>query len=74
MYAPLTLHENKLAGSLTDGLWSLGKLSDGSNYGFLKNLLGEEVYLKQPEGFVDQEHRDRVWRVRASLYSLLQSP
>lgn len=41
---------------------------------FLKSLLGEEVYLKQPEGFVDQEHRDRVWRVRASLYSLLQSP
>ena len=41
---------------------------------FLNSLLQEEVYLKQPEEYVDQLHPDWVWRVRASLYGLKQSP
>lgn len=41
---------------------------------FLNSLLQEEVYLKQPEGFVDPEHPTWVWRVRASLYGLQQAP
>lgn len=30
--------------------------------------------MKQPEGFIDGEHPDWVWRIRASLYGLKQSP
>lgn len=41
---------------------------------FLNSLLKEEVYLVQPEGFVNAEHPDWVWRIRASLYGLKQSP
>lgn len=41
---------------------------------FLNSLLQHEVYLKQPEGFVDAEHPEWVWRVKASLYGLRQAP
>lgn len=41
---------------------------------FLKSMLPDEVYLKQPEGFSDKTHPTWVWRVRASLYGLRQAP
>lgn len=40
---------------------------------FFNSLLTEEIYLRQPEGFVDAEHPDWVWRVKASLYGLKQA-
>lgn len=30
--------------------------------------------MRQPDGFVNKEHPDGVWRIRASLYDLKQSP
>lgn len=41
---------------------------------FLNSTLQEEVYLKQPEGFINAEHPTWVWRIRASLYGLRQAP
>lgn len=41
---------------------------------FFNSLLTEEIYLRQPEGFVDAEHPDWVWRVKASLYGLKKAP
>lgn len=41
---------------------------------FLNSLLQNKVYLKQPEWFVNAEHPDWVWRVKASLYGLKQAP
>lgn len=41
---------------------------------FLNSCLQEEVYLKQPEGLIDADHPDWLWRVRASLYGLKQAP
>lgn len=41
---------------------------------FLTSMLQDEVYLKQPEGFIDEKHPTWVWRVRASLYGLRQAP
>lgn len=40
---------------------------------FLNSMLQEEVYLKQPEGFVDKKHPDWVWRVKVSPYGLKQA-
>lgn len=40
---------------------------------FLNSLLQHKVYLKRPEGFVDKDHPDWVWRVKASLYGLCQA-
>lgn len=41
---------------------------------FLNSSLKEDVYLKQPEGFVNKKHPDWVWRFKASLYGLKQAP
>lgn len=40
---------------------------------FLYGELEEEIYLSQPEGFIDPECPDHVWRLNSSLYGLKQS-
>ena len=36
--------------------------------------MAEDVYVKQPPGFVDPEHPDKVWKLNKALYGLRQSP
>ncbi|GJV12937.1 gag-pol polyprotein [Tanacetum coccineum] len=37
---------------------------------FLNGPLKEEVYVAQPDGFVDPDHPDKVYRLRKALYGL----
>nr|GEX61483.1 hypothetical protein [Tanacetum cinerariifolium] len=37
-------------------------------------LEAEEVYVNQPDGFVDPYHPDKVYRLKKALYSLKQAP
>ncbi|GKB33915.1 retrovirus-related pol polyprotein from transposon TNT 1-94 [Tanacetum coccineum] len=39
---------------------------------FLNGPLKEEVYVAQPDGFVDPDHPDKVYRLRKALYGLLK--
>ncbi|GJZ13604.1 retrovirus-related pol polyprotein from transposon TNT 1-94 [Tanacetum coccineum] len=39
---------------------------------FLNGELKEEVYISQPEGFVDQDNPTHVYRLKKALYSLKQ--
>nr|GEW99136.1 hypothetical protein [Tanacetum cinerariifolium] len=41
---------------------------------FLYGPLKEEVYVNQPDGFVDQYHPDKVYRLKKALYGLKQAP
>nr|GEX58823.1 copia protein [Tanacetum cinerariifolium] len=41
---------------------------------FLNGELKEEVYVSQPEGFVDQDNPSHVYKLRNALYNLKQAP
>nr|GEZ11505.1 retrovirus-related Pol polyprotein from transposon TNT 1-94 [Tanacetum cinerariifolium] len=41
---------------------------------FLYDALKEEVYVNQPDGFVDPYHPDKVYRLKKALYGLKQAP
>ncbi|GJV18471.1 retrovirus-related pol polyprotein from transposon TNT 1-94 [Tanacetum coccineum] len=40
---------------------------------FLTSPLKEEVYVAQPDGFVDPDHPEKVYRIRKALYGLKQA-
>nr|GEW19151.1 putative reverse transcriptase domain-containing protein [Tanacetum cinerariifolium] len=41
---------------------------------FLYGPLKEEVYVNQPDGFIDPYHPDQVYRLKKALYGLKQAP
>ncbi|GJW02406.1 putative ribonuclease H-like domain-containing protein [Tanacetum coccineum] len=41
---------------------------------FLKDILREKVYVSQPNGFVDQDNPNHVYKLKKALYGLKQAP
>ncbi|GKA72311.1 retrovirus-related pol polyprotein from transposon TNT 1-94 [Tanacetum coccineum] len=41
---------------------------------FLNDILREEIYVSQPDGFVDPDKLNHVYRVKKALYGLNQAP
>ncbi|GJT36697.1 retrovirus-related pol polyprotein from transposon TNT 1-94 [Tanacetum coccineum] len=41
---------------------------------FLNGELKEEIYVSQPEGFVDQDNPSHVYKLKKALYDLKQAP
>nr|GEV79765.1 hypothetical protein [Tanacetum cinerariifolium] len=48
-------------------------LSDGCEDGVLNGNLREEVYVSQPDGFVDQDNPNHVYKLKKALYGLKQA-
>nr|GFA88813.1 retrovirus-related Pol polyprotein from transposon TNT 1-94 [Tanacetum cinerariifolium] len=44
------------------------------NTTFLNGKLKEEVYISQPEGFVDKDNPSHVYKLKKALYGLKQAP
>lgn len=40
---------------------------------FLNGTLEEEIYMSQPEGYIEKGKEDYVWKLKKSLYGLKQS-
>nr|GFD14853.1 putative RNA-directed DNA polymerase [Tanacetum cinerariifolium] len=41
---------------------------------FLHGSLKEDVYVYQPEGFIDADHPSHVYKLKKALYGLKQTP
>ena len=41
---------------------------------FLNSILEEKVYIEQPEGFVDENKKEKVCKLYKTLYGLNQAP
>nr|GEW39874.1 hypothetical protein [Tanacetum cinerariifolium] len=41
---------------------------------FLNGYLREEVYVSQPDGFVDQDNPNHMYKIKKALYGLKQAP
>nr|GEW21855.1 hypothetical protein [Tanacetum cinerariifolium] len=41
---------------------------------FLNEILREEVYVSQPDGFVDKDNPNHVYKLKKALYGLKQAP
>nr|GEY71700.1 putative polyprotein [Tanacetum cinerariifolium] len=60
--------------AMQEELHQFDRLQMNVKTSFLNGPLKEQVYVAQPDGFVDPEHPEKVYRLRKSLYGLKQAP
>nr|GEW75924.1 retrotransposon protein, putative, unclassified [Tanacetum cinerariifolium] len=60
--------------AMHDELHQFDRLQMDVKKTFLNGPLKEEVYVAQPDRFVDPDHPEKVYRLRKALYGLKQAP
>ncbi|GKV24984.1 hypothetical protein SLEP1_g34508 [Rubroshorea leprosula] len=61
-----------IVGLVAQNQWKIHQMDVKS--AFLNGPLEEEVYVKQPPGFMKQGSEDKVYRLKKALYGLKQAP
>nr|GEV23349.1 hypothetical protein [Tanacetum cinerariifolium] len=59
--------------AMQEKLYQFDRLQMDVKTAFLNGPLKEEVYVAQPDGFVDPDHPEKVYRLRKALYGLKQA-
>nr|GFA81917.1 hypothetical protein [Tanacetum cinerariifolium] len=59
--------------AMQEELYQFDRLQMDMKTAFLNGPLKEEVYAAQPDGFVDPDHPEKVYRLRKALYGLKQA-
>ena len=52
--------------------WDLHRMDVKTS--FLNDVIEEEVYIKNPQGFEVEDIRTHVWKLKKALYGLKQAP
>nr|GEU72530.1 hypothetical protein [Tanacetum cinerariifolium] len=60
--------------AIQEELYQFDRIQMDVKTAFLNGPLKEEVYVAQPDGFVDPDHPEKVYRLRKVLYGLKQAP
>nr|GEX55123.1 Gag-Pol polyprotein [Tanacetum cinerariifolium] len=60
--------------TMQEELHQFDRLQMDMKTAFLNGPLKEEVYVAQPDGFVDPDHPEKVYPLRKALYGLKQAP
>nr|GFA73071.1 Gag-Pol polyprotein [Tanacetum cinerariifolium] len=60
--------------TMQEELHQFNRLQMDLKTAFLNGPLKEEVYVAQPDGFVNLDHPEKVYRLRKTLYGLKQAP
>ncbi|GJS23649.1 retrovirus-related pol polyprotein from transposon TNT 1-94 [Tanacetum coccineum] len=64
----------QVIGNPSQSIRTRRQLETDGEMSFLYGPLKEEVYVNQPDGFVDPYHPDQVYRLKKALYGLKQAP
>ncbi|GKD30345.1 putative ribonuclease H-like domain-containing protein, partial [Tanacetum coccineum] len=73
------IEPTRIAKALSDSSWVEAMQEELLQFklqqsAFLYGTIEEEVYVTQPPGFKDPDHRDKVYKVVKALYGLHQAP
>nr|GEZ96891.1 hypothetical protein [Tanacetum cinerariifolium] len=69
-----TMEPKNVKEAMTNPIWIDSIVSNGCKNYISAWLLKEDVYVCQPEGFIDADHPSHVYKLKKALYGLKQAP
>nr|GEV56313.1 hypothetical protein [Tanacetum cinerariifolium] len=69
-----TMEPKNVKEAMTDPVWIDSMQEELLQFKRLDGTLKEDVYVCQPEGFIDADHPSHVYKLKKALYRLKQAP